>query len=74
MANNVTVLEGIIEDVAVALYQKWYNAIPSGRVSEDSEEALVLKKNAQEITLFVIQMFMDKFNEEAERLKNEDQY
>jgi uncharacterized protein YeaC (DUF1315 family) len=72
MANNVTVLEGIIEDVAVALYQKWYNAIPSGRVSEDSEEALALNKNAKEVTLFVIQMFMDKFNEEAERLKNED--
>jgi uncharacterized protein YeaC (DUF1315 family) len=71
MANNVTVLEGIIEDVAVALYQKWYNAIPSGRVSEDSEEALALNKNAKEVTLFVIQMFMDKFNEEAERLKNE---
>jgi uncharacterized protein YeaC (DUF1315 family) len=72
MANNVTVLEGIIEDVAVALYQKWYNAIPSGRISEDSEEALALNKNAKEVTLFVIQMFMDKFNEEAERLKNED--
>lgn len=72
MANNVTVLEGIIEDVAVALYQKWYNAIPSGRVTEDSEEALALNKNAKEVTLFVIQMFMDKFNEEAERLKNED--
>jgi len=72
MANNVTVLEGIIEDVAVALYQKWYNAIPLGKINEDSEQALVLKKNAQEITLFVIQMFMDKFNEEAEILKNQD--
>ncbi len=28
MANNVTVLEGIIGDVAIALYQKWYNAMP----------------------------------------------
>jgi hypothetical protein len=72
MANNVTILEGIIEDVAVALYQKWHNAIPSGRVNEDSDEALVLKKNAQEVTLFVIQMFMDKFNEEAEKLKEKD--
>jgi len=70
MANNVTVLEGIIEDVAVALYQKWYNAMPVEEKNELAEEAL--KKNAQETTLFVIQMFMDKFNEEAERLKNED--
>ncbi len=72
MAKSVTVLEGIIEDVAVALYQKWYNAIPSGRVDQDSEEALVLKKNAQEVTLFVIQMFMDRFNQAAEELKNSD--
>lgn len=72
MANNVTVLEGIIEDVAIALYQKWYNAIPSEKINEDSEYALTLKKNAQEITLFVIQIFMKKFNEEAERLKSQD--
>lgn len=69
MANQVTVLEGIIGDVAVALYQKWYNAMPIEEKNELAEEAL--KKNAQETTLFVIQMFMDKFNEAAEELKNQ---
>ena len=69
--DKTTVLEGIIQDIGRELYQKWYNAIPSGRVNEDSEEALALNKNAKEVTLFVIKMFMDKFNEEAERLKNE---
>ena len=70
MANQVTILESIIGDVAIALYQKWYNAMPIEERSELAEEAL--KKNAQESTLFVIQMFMDKFNEAAEELKNQD--
>ena len=70
MASQVTVLESIIGDVAIALYQKWYNAMPIEERSELAEEAL--KKNAQESTLFVIQMFMDKFNEAAEELKNQD--
>lgn len=69
MANQITVLEGIIGDVAVALYQKWYNAMPIEERNQLAEEAL--KKNAQESTLFVIQMFMDKFNEAAEELKNQ---
>jgi len=70
MANQVTILEEIIGDVAIALYQKWYNAMPVEERSELAEQAL--KKNAQESSLFVIQMFMDKFNEAAEELKNQD--
>ena len=70
MANQVTVLEEIIGDVAIALYQKWYNAMPPEERNEVADEAL--KKNAQESTLFVIQVFMDKFNSAAEELKNQD--
>jgi hypothetical protein len=70
VANQVTVLEGIIGDVAIALYQKWYNAMPTEERNEVSEAAL--KKNAQETAFFVIQMFMDKFNQAAEELKNQD--
>ena len=70
MANQVTVLEEIIGDVAVALYQKWYNAMPIEERNELAENAL--KKNSQETTLFVIQVFMDKFNAAAEELKNQD--
>jgi len=70
MTNQVTVLEEIIGDVAIALYQKWYNAMPQEEKNEVAEKAL--KKNAQETTLFVIQMFMDKFNQAAEELKNQD--
>jgi hypothetical protein len=70
MTNQVTILEEIIGDVAIALYQRWYNAMPVDERSELAEQAL--KKNAQESSLFVIQMFMDKFNEAAEELKNQD--
>lgn len=70
MANQITVLEEIIGDVAIALYQKWYNAMPVEERTELADEAL--KKNAQETTLFVIQVFMDKFNSAADELKNQD--
>jgi len=68
--NQVTVLEGIVEDVSTALFQKWGNALPE---DQRTEEALAnLSKNAKETTLFVVQMFMDKFNSAAEELKNQD--
>ena len=70
MAKQITILEEIIGDVSVALYQKWYNAMPLEERNEMAQEAL--KNNAQESTLFVIQMFMDKFNQAAEELKNQD--
>jgi len=69
MGNQQTVLEGIIEDVAVELYQKLWNAIPAEDQTEESSKAIGL--NSKETTLFVIQRFMDKFNEAAEALKNE---
>lgn len=67
MANQVTVLEEIVGDVAIALYQKWYNALPEEERDDLAEQAL--RKNAQETTFFIIQMFMDKFNQAAEELK-----
>jgi len=70
MDKQVTVLESIIGDVAVALYQQWYNALP---IEERTEDAIAgLKRNSEEVTFFVIQMFMNKFNEAAEELKNKD--
>ncbi len=68
--NQVTVLESIVEDVATALFQKWGNALPE---DQRTEEALIaLSKNAKETTYFVVQMFMDKFNQEADALKSQD--
>jgi uncharacterized protein YeaC (DUF1315 family) len=64
----MTVLEGIIDDVAKELYQKLWNAIPTSEQTEDSSKAIGL--NSRETTLFVIQNFMNKFNAAAEALKD----
>ena len=65
---NMTVLEGMIDDVAKELYQKLWNAIPISEQTEDSSKAIGL--NSRETTLFVIQNFMNKFNAAAEALKD----
>jgi hypothetical protein len=70
MDKNVTMLQGIIEDVATELYQKWYNSVPTTEVNEESSQAMM--KNAFDTSFFVIQRFMDKFNKEAEALKGVD--
>ncbi|MGV2433396.1 MAG UNVERIFIED_CONTAM: hypothetical protein LVQ98_09230 [Rickettsiaceae bacterium] len=64
---QMTVLEGIIEEVSLELYQKLWNALPSEDQTEESSKAVGL--NSRETTLFVIQRFMDKFNAAAEELK-----
>jgi hypothetical protein len=66
--DKMTVLEGIIDDVATELYQKLWNAIPVEEQNEDSSRAIGL--NSRETTIFVIQSFMNKFNAAAEELKN----
>ena len=69
MDNRQTVLEGIIEDVATDLYNKWSAALPEEERNEVAFQAM--SKNAHETTLFVIQNFMAKFNAAADALKNE---
>lgn len=67
---QITVLESIIQETSVALFQKWANGLPE---DQRSEEAIAnLSKNATESTYFVIKLFMDKFNAAAEELKNQD--
>jgi hypothetical protein len=65
-----TVLEGIIEDVATDLYNKWSAALPEDERNDQAFSAM--SKNAHETTLFVIQNFMNRFNEAAEELKGND--
>ena len=66
---NLTVLEEIIRDLAIELYQKWYNAIPEEDKTEESSKTLA--NNANETTIFIIQNFMNKFNAAAEELKSD---
>jgi hypothetical protein len=69
MSNQQTVLEGIIEDVATDLYNKWVKALPEDEKNDVAFQAM--SKNAQETTLFVIQEFMNKFNSAAAELKDQ---
>lgn len=68
MGKEQTVLEGIIEDVATDLYNKWSAALPEEERNDVAFQAM--SKNAQETTLFVIQTFMNKFNAAADELKD----
>lgn len=68
MAEQQTVLEGIIEDVATDLYTKWTAAMPEEEKNEVAFRAMAA--NAQETTLFVIQNFMNRFNAAADELKD----
>jgi hypothetical protein len=70
MDNKQTVLEGIIEDVATELYNKWSAALPENERNEVAFQAM--SKNAHETTIFVIQNFMNKFNSAAEALQGVD--
>ena len=67
MDNRVTILEGIISDIGAILYQKWWNALPAEEQTQDKSEALA--KNAGETAFWVIQEFMNRFNEAADSLK-----
>lgn len=68
MDSKQTVLEGIIEEVATDLYNKWSAALPEHERNQDAFSAL--SSNAHETTFFVIQNFMDRFNQAAEELKD----
>jgi C4-type Zn-finger protein len=65
---QMTILEGIISDLGNELYQKWYNAAEEDQKTEEMSKAL--RENATQTTLWVIQEFMNRFNEAAESLKD----
>jgi len=66
--SQVTVLEGIITDLANELYQKWYNAATEDQQTEETSRAL--RENATQTTFWIIQEFMNRFNAAAEALKD----
>jgi hypothetical protein len=70
MANQQTVLEGIVESVTTDLYNQWVVALPQSEKTEEKFKSL--QKNAHDTTLFIIQNFMDRFNAAAEELKSKE--
>lgn len=68
MSDRMTILEGIITDIGIQLYQKWWNALAPEEQTEEKSKAL--SKNAGETVFWVIQEFMNKFNAAADELKD----
>jgi hypothetical protein len=69
MDKKLTILEEIIKDIGEELYQKWYNALAIEDRTEEASKAM--SANAGETALWVIQTFMNKFNNAADELKGE---
>ena len=65
---QITVLEGIVSDLAKELYQKWYNAIEDNQKTEEVSRSL--SENATETTYWIVQEFMNRFNAAADALKD----
>ena len=66
--SKVTVLEHIIREVSMGVYEKWLLITPEDQRTEEAIENL--KKNALDTTFYVVQNFMSRFNEAAEQLKS----
>lgn len=64
-----SMLEGIVADIVVEVYQKWLNQMPAEQ-QKDEKATATLGANASEVTYFIIQRFMEKFNEAAEQVKD----
>ena len=69
MDSKLTILEEIIKEIGEELYQKWYNALAIEDRTEEASKAM--SSNAGETALWVIQTFMNKFNNAADELKGE---
>lgn len=67
-----SMLEGIVSDIVVEVYQKWFNQLPEEQ-QKNEESIATLGKNASDVTYFVVQRFMDKFNEAAAQIKSEEE-
>lgn len=66
---NLTILEEIVKEISKMVYEKWSAALPDDQKTPLSLETL--QKNSAEYTLFIIQNFINKFNEAAEELKKQ---
>ena len=69
MDSKLTILEEIIKEIGEELYQKCDNALAIEDRTEEASKAM--STNAGETALWVIQTFMNKFNNAADELKGE---
>lgn len=67
---QITVLQAIVDQVALELFNQWVASLPEEERTEENLENI--SKNSKNTTLFVVNNFMDKFNRAAEELKKQD--
>lgn len=66
---DMTMLEEIVKEISEMVFEKWFDALP-----EDQKTPLTLEtlqKNSSEYTLYIIQNFINKFNQAAEEVKGQ---
>jgi len=66
---DLTMMEEIIKEISEMVFEKWSEALP-----EDQKTPLTLEtlqKNSSEYTLYIIQNFINKFNQAAEEVKSQ---
>ncbi|MFZ9741192.1 MAG: hypothetical protein ACO3CQ_04810 [Candidatus Nanopelagicaceae bacterium] len=66
---QITILEGIIEDIAIDLFKQWSQSVPEDQRTEDNLKTI--SENARSSTIYVVQEFMNRFNKAAEEIKNQ---
>jgi hypothetical protein len=66
---DLTMLEEIIKEISEMVFEKWSEALPEDQKTPLTLETL--KKNSSEYTLFIIQNFINKFNQAAEEVKSQ---
>lgn len=68
MSRDITVLEQIVGEVTNDLFYHLKKDMPEDM--QDAEGLKQLAQDASDITLFVVQNFMNRFNAAAEELKD----
>ena len=68
-APDLTMLEEIIKEISGMVFEKWSGALPDDQKTPQALETL--HKNSSEYTLFIIQNFINKFNQAAEEVKDQ---
>jgi hypothetical protein len=67
-----SMLEGIVADIVGEVFRKWFDQLPDEQKNNE-ESVATLGKNASDVTYFIVQRFMEKFNEAAEQIKKEEE-
>lgn len=63
---QMSILDQIVQAVAREVFDKWSDSLPEDQKTEEMMNNL--SKNSYDLTIYVVQSFMDKFNAAASNL------